>query len=287
MDFATQTQGPTHRSGSHPGRARRPHRHPQHHHLQHGNRQDHPRPANGSPASSANSTGPKTKASSPHSPPSNPTHSLHPQPGDHHDARRTSACPLRRTQIPLAPQVPRPHRLLDSGAPPATADGYGRFKVGGRVQHAHRYAYEHLFGRLTKQQVLRHTCHCRQCCNPEHLIPGTQAENIADREARGSTARGERNGRSRLTADQVSVIRDRAAQGETSYRIAKDYGVSPRCIDHIRDGRTWSVIPNSSFVIESASSGPEGAQSGAPDIELRNGAHASGFAPLPDRTIPA
>ena len=117
-------------------------------------------------------------------------------------------------------------------------------------------------GPIPSGKVLRHTCHCRQCCNPEHVIPGTHQENIADRQARGSTAR-ERNGRACLTTDQVIVIRDRAAQGETPYRIAKDYPVSARAIAHIRDGRTWAVPRRT------GSCRAEGALTGASDTELR------------------
>lgn len=143
-------------------------------------------------------------------------------------------------------------------------DGYGRFKVGPRTVHAHRYAFEQVFGPIPTGKVLRHTCHCRQCCNPEHVIPGTHQENIADRQARGSTARGERNGRACLTTDQVIVIRDRLAQGETPYRIAKDYPVSARAIAHIRDGRTWAEpVPTASSCCA------EGALTGAQSPELR------------------
>jgi hypothetical protein len=46
-------------------------------------------------------------------------------------------------------------------------DGYGKFLAAkGRTVRAHRFASP-------------------TCVNPEHLVPGTQKENIADRESRG------------------------------------------------------------------------------------------------------
>lgn len=43
-------------------------------------------------------------------------------------------------------------------------------------------------------EVTRHTCDVMDCCNPDHLIWGSQLDNIADMVERGRVASGARNG---------------------------------------------------------------------------------------------
>lgn len=60
----------------------------------------------------------------------------------------------------------------------ANAGGYGRFYFGDRVVPAHRYAYELLVGPIPEGLQLDHLCRDRACCNPDHLEPVTQRENL-------------------------------------------------------------------------------------------------------------
>jgi hypothetical protein len=57
-------------------------------------------------------------------------------------------------------------------------DGYGRTAVGGRDVHTHRAVYECLVGPIPDGLQLDHLCRNRACCNPAHLEPVTQIENI-------------------------------------------------------------------------------------------------------------
>ena len=57
--------------------------------------------------------------------------------------------------------------------------GYGCFKYKGQVVNAHRYIYL-LNNSLKPKEVVRHTCHNRACCNPDHLISGTYRDNWND-----------------------------------------------------------------------------------------------------------
>lgn len=50
-------------------------------------------------------------------------------------------------------------------------------------------------GPIPKGLVVRHTCDVRECVNPDHLILGTQKDNIRDMHDRGRYAGGRRKER--------------------------------------------------------------------------------------------
>lgn len=60
------------------------------------------------------------------------------------------------------------------------ASGYGMIRVDGRTLKAHRFVAGNPVG-----GVVRHTCDNPPCCNPAHLLIGTQQENVRDRDVRG------------------------------------------------------------------------------------------------------
>ena len=62
----------------------------------------------------------------------------------------------------------------------ATRTGYPNLHRGGCTQNAHRYVYQLLKGEIPSGQVVRHTCDNKLCINPDHLILGTQQENVND-----------------------------------------------------------------------------------------------------------
>ena len=56
-------------------------------------------------------------------------------------------------------------------------NGYGMGGLHGKVQYAHRIAYEAFIGPVPDGLHLDHLCRNRRCVKPAHLEPVTQAEN--------------------------------------------------------------------------------------------------------------
>ena len=67
--------------------------------------------------------------------------------------------------------------------------GYGQFNINSRPISAHRFAYKNWKGPCDGF-VVRHTCDNRKCVNPDHLLLGTQADNIRDKVERGRQSKG-------------------------------------------------------------------------------------------------
>jgi hypothetical protein len=59
-----------------------------------------------------------------------------------------------------------------------TKAGYGQVPIGGKMLYAHRVYYEDHVGPIPEGLVLDHLCKTPACCNPDHLEPVTQAENL-------------------------------------------------------------------------------------------------------------
>lgn len=139
----------------------------------------------------------------------------------------------------------------------AKVSGYGKITITGRIWRAHRRAWFLVNGPIPPALDVLHHCDNRPCCRPDHLFLGTNADNIADRVAKGRSprgdshwsrrhpekmARGEAVGGAKLTAAQVSEIRSRHAEGEASYSLGPRFGVSPRTIRDITSGKLWKHV---------------------------------------------
>lgn len=126
--------------------------------------------------------------------------------------------------------------------------GYGGvFIPGNRKVHTHRVAWEIANGR-PPSGVVRHTCDNRPCCNPKHLVDGTQRENILDSISKGRFSfppvlRGEAHGEAVLSDGQVHEIRRRRTSGEMIQAIADRFGISDSLVSVITRGEAWSHVP--------------------------------------------
>lgn len=111
----------------------------------------------------------------------------------------------------LPPQLRRHIEVVESHwlwTGRCTSDGYGQVRWQGKTRPAHAVIYALATGQsVVPGLVHRHGQDCpRNCCNPAHINIGTQADNCADRDAAGRTARGSRNGRAKLHDEWILVL---------------------------------------------------------------------------------
>lgn len=123
-------------------------------------------------------------------------------------------------------------------------DSYGRWccrSVSREERYAHRFAYILYRGPIPSGLDVCHRCDVPTCVNPSHLFLGTPAHNTADMVTKGRArgnpdSRGERNGRAKLTAEQVAEIRASTLPGTV---LGPRYGVSSTMIYYIRKRQNW------------------------------------------------
>jgi len=133
--------------------------------------------------------------------------------------------------------VKGPRGLL---SPDATEQGHCRVPLY-RDRQPHRVAVHRLvlaaFDRPGAEgEQGRHRNGDPTCNAIANLSWGTQGDNWKDSKRHGSHRR-----YSKLSAQDVSAIRDRAAAGESAYSIAKDYPVSDTQIRNVVSGAQWAT----------------------------------------------
>lgn len=154
----------------------------------------------------------------------------------------------------------------------STIGGYGRLKVSGRQERAHRVSWVLANGPIPSDLLVLHRCDVRTCVRPDHLWLGTAQDNVRDMIAKGRNARGDRSGArlhperlargdrhgarthperwlgrggerasgAKLKLADVDWIRGQVGKIPVK-ALARQFGIDPKSIRRIRDGRTWKA----------------------------------------------
>lgn len=120
---------------------------------------------------------------------------------------------------------------------------YGTLRFDGRTMYAHRVSWQLANGLTVPRDVeILHSCDEPACVRPDHLSPGTHAENMADcarkRRIRCNPHRGEANYAAKLTPEKAQQIRD-AWPASSMRALAARFGVSLATIQRVTSNRAW------------------------------------------------
>lgn len=127
--------------------------------------------------------------------------------------------------------------------------GYGQFKMGTRNVGAHQAAWIIANGPIPDGLHVLHSCDVRytaddrtnrRCCNPRHLWLGTNAENVADKVAKGRSKLGreKRHSAAKLTDEQVNAIKANV-DGKSTAALSREFGIDRKGIWQMRAGKTY------------------------------------------------
>lgn len=106
-------------------------------------------------------------------------------------------------------------------------DGYPKInRKGDANTKGHRYVYEQCKGEIPKGNVVRHTCDNKLCLNPDHLIVGTNLDNVNDRIARGRTY-------GHVAEDELVNVANLRKEGNTIKQISEMLGIKFKRVEYI------------------------------------------------------
>lgn len=110
--------------------------------------------------------------------------------------------------------------------------GYGKLKVAGRMEKAHRISYQEFVGPIPDGLFVCHSCDVRNCIEPSHLFLGAPKDNTADMIDKGRNSRSG-GGSPKLTLEQRTEIKESVRSGETIRSLSSRFGVSKSSIRYI------------------------------------------------------
>lgn len=118
--------------------------------------------------------------------------------------------------------------------------GYGVVSIKNKNHFAHRLAWSLINGPIPNGMRVCHKCDNPPCFNPLHLFLGTDADNAHDRDRKNRVQHGPRHYSSKLTENQVLVIRAKYQKGTYGFKkLASEFGVSSASVRKILSGRSW------------------------------------------------
>lgn len=129
-------------------------------------------------------------------------------------------------------------------------NGYGGFYADGRLNRAHRWIFQKRFGSLPQEILVCHKCDNPPCVRPSHLFMGNKSTNILDSIAKNrfQVKKGEAHGSSKLTLEQVLIIKSSKPRIGLCPSLAARFGFPDATIRNVLYGRTWKhvIVPNGS-----------------------------------------
>lgn len=122
--------------------------------------------------------------------------------------------------------------------------GYGQVFQHGKRYLAHRRAYQYAIGPIPKGMFVCHTCDNPICVKPAHLFLGTPRDNTRDSIAKGRWAVGERVTTSKLTATDITSMRDLYwKERKDTLELATMFAISRGHVCGIVSLRQWKHLP--------------------------------------------
>ena len=115
-------------------------------------------------------------------------------------------------------------------------DGYGITWYKGKTDYIHRVSYRIFKGDFDSNYIVRHTCDNPSCCNPDHLLLGSDKDNSKDMVDRGRSCKGSKIHTAKLTEDLIPIIR---TSDISSRNLSNIYGVSKTVILDIKRNKIW------------------------------------------------
>jgi hypothetical protein len=116
---------------------------------------------------------------------------------------------------------------------------YGIVRIGEKRLRVHRVMWALKNGTPAPGVKLLHSCDNPPCCNPSHVFPGTQADNMRDMQAKGRKPIGSKCPWSILNDATVVEIRRRKLAGASARALAVEFAVSESAVYKIAQGTRW------------------------------------------------
>lgn len=122
--------------------------------------------------------------------------------------------------------------------------GYGQFRINNTYIKPHRVTYFLHYGVDPYPLNTLHNCDYPPCCNPEHIKPANQQQNMEDKIKKGRGARGILLGDYIiLDEEKVKEIRRLHANGHISQRLmGKQFHVSQSSIWRVVRRKCWDWV---------------------------------------------
>jgi hypothetical protein len=118
---------------------------------------------------------------------------------------------------------------------------------------AHRISWEIVNGKIPKGKKILHSCDNPPCVNPEHLRPGTDADNHRDMVERGRALNGEKNPQCKITKEQVLDILSKYPKAKRTgprkkyewniiLKLSEKYGITTDSLSRIARHERWGHL---------------------------------------------